>query len=256
MKRLILIFLFVIYLLPCFGAPPLSVLVYHHIQEKPTSDVSCTPEAFDSHIAALIKEGFTPLTVSQAITYIQKGEPKVKKPIVITFDDGYESLYYYALPVAKKYKCPMVVFVITSRIGHKPQFARYLKAKQIKEMSDSGYIEFGTHTHDLHTNSMNIYNAFDVPTEKNPVTELLSKDLKKSYEVLKTITGKAPISLAWPYGKFTRDFIKVAKNAGFKIHFTSIAGRNPIGSDIFMLKRFPVTARDSVKGVLKKAMNN
>ena len=150
----------------------------------------------------------------------------------------------------------MIVFVITSRIGHKPQFSRYLNKSQIKEMFDSGYIEFGTHTHDLHTNSMNIYNAFEVPSEKNPVTKLLAKDLKRSYDTLKEITGKAPVSLAWPYGKFTRDFIKVAKETGFKIHFTSIAGRNPVGSDIYMLKRYPVTVRDSINGVLKKAGNN
>ena len=88
MKKVIFIFLFIAFVLPCFAVTPLSVLVYHHIQEKPTSDVSCTPEDFDSHISALIKEGFTPLNVNQTISYIQKGEPKVEKPVFITFDDG------------------------------------------------------------------------------------------------------------------------------------------------------------------------
>ena len=239
---------------PAFSAP-LSVLVYHHIQEKPTSDVSCTPQDFESHIEAMVKEGFTPLTAEAAITYLNSGKSNLKKPVVVTFDDGYESLYHYALPVAKKYKFPIIVFVITSRIGRKPQFARYLNEKQIKEMHDSGFVEFGTHTHDLHTKSMNIYNAFEVPADKNPVLPLLEKDLKRSYETLKSITGKAPISLAWPYGKFNKEFTKIAIDAGYKIHFTSVSGRNPIGSDIYTLKRYPVTVRDSVNGVLKKAGN-
>ncbi|HNW35560.1 MAG TPA: polysaccharide deacetylase family protein, partial [Candidatus Ozemobacteraceae bacterium] len=121
----------------------LAVLVYHHIEEPATSEVSCTPAQFSAQMAALLANGFTPLGLEHVRLFLSGGLQQVKNPVLITFDDGYESLYQYALPVAKKLNIPMTVFVVTSRIGLKPQFARYLSGKQIREMSRAGCFEFG-----------------------------------------------------------------------------------------------------------------
>ena len=93
----------------------LPVLVYHHIEDSAKSDVSCTPEQSRLQIEALIKAGFTPITLGQARLFLATGVRPVHKPVLITFDDGYESLYHHALPVAKLFDAAMTVFVITSR---------------------------------------------------------------------------------------------------------------------------------------------
>ncbi|MDD3148568.1 MAG: polysaccharide deacetylase family protein, partial [Candidatus Riflebacteria bacterium] len=116
-------------------AAVLPVLVYHHIQEHVTSDVSCTPEQFAAQIMALKKAGYTPISLTQARLFLAGALCDIARPVLITFDDGYESLYTYALPVAKKLEVPMSIFVVTARIGRKPQFARYLSDNQIREMS-------------------------------------------------------------------------------------------------------------------------
>lgn len=231
----------------------MGVLVYHHIEDPITSDVSCTPESFLSQMSALVKEGFTPITLDQTRLFLTCGLPEIAKPVLITFDDGYESLFHHALPVARRLKIPMTVFVVTSRIGLKPQFTPYLTEAEIREMSDSGYFDFGSHSDDLHLNHLQIFKAF--LTRPNPVLKLLRDDLAASKARLERITGRPVCTLAWPYGKYndlTRD---VARKSGFYLHFTSQSGYNEPGSNPFGIKRIPVTSRDTPASVLKKAGN-
>lgn len=230
----------------------LPVLVYHHIQKNVQSEVSCTPEQFEAQIVALKNAGFTPLTLAQAKLFLAGALTGIAKPLLITFDDGYESLFRFALPVAVKYKVPMTVFVVTARIGRKPQFARYLSEVQIKEMADSGFFDFGSHTHDLHIESTRIYEAFGSGDE-NPVLELLNRDLRMSSARLESIIGRRPDAMAWPYGKYNHEFTGIARRNGFKIHFTSAAGYNEPGANPFAVKRIPVTSRDNAVTVIGKA---
>ncbi|PKL48689.1 MAG: hypothetical protein CVV42_08585 [Candidatus Riflebacteria bacterium HGW-Riflebacteria-2] len=229
----------------------LAVLVYHHIQNKVTSDVSCTPEQFVEHMQALLNAGFRPLTLAQTRRFLA-GTLSVDKPVLVTFDDGYASLYRFALPVARRLRIPMTVFMITSRAGRRIQFAEYLTERQIKEMAESGYFDFGSHTHDLHNDSLTIFDAFAGHPE-NPVLRLLQRDLRISSSRLEAILGERPIALAWPYGKFNPEFSAIARHSGFRLHFTSVHGYNEPGANPFSIKRIPVTSRDTAESVVRKA---
>ncbi len=229
----------------------LPVLVYHHLQNNVQSDVSCTPEQFKSQMKALKSKGYTPITLKRFRKYLMGGLDDIARPVLITFDDGYESVYQYAFPIIREMKMPIIIFVVTSRIGKKPQFSSYMTRKQIREMSDSGFVEFGSHTHDLHTDSLRIYNAF-LNKNNNPVKLLLKRDLDLSRKTLKNITGFAPISIAWPYGKYNSAFSQIAREIGFKLHFTSGYGYNEIGLNPYSIKRIPVSSRDTALSVLKK----
>ncbi|PKL44301.1 MAG: hypothetical protein CVV41_06595 [Candidatus Riflebacteria bacterium HGW-Riflebacteria-1] len=230
----------------------LAVLVYHHLQNKVTSDVSCTPEQFLSQMQALLAAGFTPINLAQTRRFLAGTLDDVRQPVLITFDDGYESLYQFALPVARQLEIPMTVFMITSRAGRRIQFAEYLTESQIREMVGSGYFDFGSHTHDLHTDTVSIYDAFAGHAE-NPVLRLLQRDLRMSASRLESVLGARPLALAWPYGKFNGEFSALARQSGFRLHFTSVHGYNEPGANPFAIKRIPVTSRDTAESVLRKA---
>jgi peptidoglycan/xylan/chitin deacetylase (PgdA/CDA1 family) len=235
-----------------FDTAFLPVIVYHHIQSEVKSDVACTPEQFEHQIKAIITAGYTPITLNQTAMFLAGAlNKKILKPVLITFDDGYESLYHYALPVAVKYQVPMTVFVVTARIGRRMQFSNYLTASQILEMDASGYWDFGSHSHDLHTDILRIYNAFG-EVKNHPVKDLIRRDLNQSANRLAGLLSESPVAIAWPYGKFNHATTRLAREAGFKLHFTSVYGYNEVGSNPFAIRRIPVTARDTAFSVLKK----
>ena len=67
-----------------------------------------------------------------------------KNSILITFDDGYKNNYTLAFPILKKYNMKATIFLNTKFIG-KDEF--YLNWDEIKEMYESGLVDFQLHTH-------------------------------------------------------------------------------------------------------------
>lgn len=254
MKLLLCVLLLITLTTPAQASqvPVLPVLVYHHIQLEVQSDVSCTPQQFKSQMQALLDHGFTLINLRQTRLFLAGALDSVEKPVLITFDDGYESLYHYALPVAEELKIPMTVFIITSRIGRQPQFASYLDESQIISMHKSGYFDFGSHTHDLHVDILRIYEAF-TSSSINPVISLMRRDLRQSSDRLLSLTGERPSAIAWPYGKHNHETTQVARDEGFSMHFTSRYGYNEPGVNPFAIKRIPVSARDDQASVIRKA---
>jgi peptidoglycan/xylan/chitin deacetylase (PgdA/CDA1 family) len=254
MKIKLIALLLVLISLACHASEMrvLPVLVYHHIQKEVKSDVACTPEQFEHQIKTMVRAGYTPVDLQQTAMFLAGALPeKIKKPVLITFDDGYQSLYDYALPVSARYEVPMTVFVVTARLGRRMQFAEYLTKEQIIEMQRSGFWNFGSHSHDMHTDVLRIFAAFG-EVKTNPVAELMRRDLQRSANRLKSILGQQPVAIAWPYGKFNGQLTKIARQAGFKLHFTSCYGYNEAGANPFAIKRIPVSSRDNAYSVLKK----
>ncbi|MBF0408865.1 MAG: polysaccharide deacetylase family protein [Candidatus Riflebacteria bacterium] len=234
------------------GYEKLPVIVYHHIEDPVKSDVSCTPENFSSQMQMIKKSGFTPLTLNEARLFIGGALRRIKNPILITFDDGYQSVYKHGFPILEKFHVPATVFVVTSRIGQKPQFSRYLSESEISEMANSGLISFGSHTDNLHTDIIRIKNSFK--KKPDPVEELLKNDLQKSSSRLEKITNTKIFALAWPYGKHDDITTRIARECGFQVIFTSRSGFSEASSDPFEIKRIPVTSKDTPESVIKKIM--
>jgi peptidoglycan/xylan/chitin deacetylase (PgdA/CDA1 family) len=248
----LLSFFFFLIILPAAGdTAPLAVLVYHQIEDPTRSDVSCTPRQFNEQLEFLLRQGCTPLSLDQVRQFLVGGL-QVNRPILITFDDGYESLHAHALPAAQRLRVPMTVFVVTSRIGLQPQFTRYLSRSHITSMAESGWFQFGSHTHDMHFDSTRLFGAFR--SDPNPFLQNLFEDLNISRQTLEQLSGKPIIALAWPYGKHNRAMTQMARHCGYFLHFTSRSGLNEPGTNPFGIKRIPVTARDTPQSVFKKAI--
>lgn len=105
-----------------WGRRRLTVLAYHRITDIHADDfyglasnVSATIEDFDAQMAYIAKN-FTVISLDQLRQYILDGTELPKRPLLITFDDGYRDNYDNALPILKKYGFPAVIFTVTGRM--------------------------------------------------------------------------------------------------------------------------------------------
>ena len=141
---LIIIFIAIIFILPEPEGFP--ILEYHTITEnpEPISEVyNVTPAEFTAQLDYLQEKGYTTITLQDFMRVLHGKGTLPEKPIILTFDDGYEDNYTKMLPILEAHKMKAVVYVITNEIG-KPG---YLTLEQIKDMQKRG-IEIGSHTAD------------------------------------------------------------------------------------------------------------
>ncbi|WP_051171433.1 polysaccharide deacetylase family protein [Sporomusa ovata] len=201
----------------------IPVLNYHQINNENHNVLTLSDTEFEAQIKYLYQEGYTAISPEQLADYLQYGKELPNKPILITFDDGYEDNYQVAYPILQKYHFKATIFLITDFAG---KYSRYLTWQQIREMSDNG-INFESHT----------LSHIILPKASD---EEVYAQLVNSKKALEWRLGKKVEYLAYPGGKCDQRIIQLAKEAGYRAAFTVNFGRNRTNSTMYTLNRIPI----------------
>ncbi len=243
----------------------LTIIGYHEITDKKDALIpqyAITPQQFEQQITWLKKNGFNFITVDQLIK-AHDGKYKLPtKPLLITVDDGYQSFYKSAYPIVKAQKVPVVLAVVGKWLepkeNEKVQFGdelikrdEILSWKEIKEMQDSGLVEMGSHSYDLHHGvvgnpqgnsepaaTTRIYDPNTKTYESDKVYNArIYNDLKKNIEAFKAHGIRSPRVMVWPYGRYTMQGVDIAKKLGMPITVTLDDGANNVKQSLGHLNR-------------------
>ena len=94
----------------------LPILTFHAIDDRP-SVISLAPEVFRRGMAKLSKNGYRTLSLLETVDCLQRETPFPDRSLVITFDDGFHSVYKEAFPVLQRYGMSATVFLT---VGERP----------------------------------------------------------------------------------------------------------------------------------------
>ncbi|WP_405619652.1 polysaccharide deacetylase family protein [Streptomyces sp. NBC_01508] len=215
---------------------PVPILMYHALAHRPAPSahaLSVSPEAFAEQLALLGDRGFTPLTTG-ALAAVWRGHGRLPaRPVLITFDDGYEGVHRHALPVLAQHGFAATLFVTTGWLrgpydeGGAPD--TMLDWDQVRQLAAAG-VEIGGHSH-THPQLDQLDGA------------RLGHEAARCREIVAAELGAAPVSFAYPYGYSTRRVRHAVRAAGFT---QSLAVGNALarrGQGPYALKR--VTVRRS-----------
>ncbi len=161
----------------------IPILMYHAVSDDlwGIPELFVSPAEMEKQLAYLVDNGYDPITFED----LQNLED-YDKPVLLTFDDGYDDNYLELFPLLKKYNAKATIFVIANsfEMNHK------LNTQQIREMSDSGLVSIQSHgmTH----YDMNVMGE-----------EELHYELGESKRILAQVTGKEPFVLCYPTGKYS-----------------------------------------------------
>ncbi len=192
------------------------ILCYHRIEAPPASapDDSnfVSPELFRRHVALLFSLGFHGVTVNEVARW-QRGECQLpRRPIVLSFDDGFESVADHAFPVLRRAGWGATIFAISGCVGRMNEWdptappGRLLDAHALRQLAAEGY-EIGSHTR-----------------RHRRVTELdavqAAFELAGARSELQAMTGRAVTSFAFPYGTHSRLALTRVAEAGYSTAVT------------------------------------
>ncbi|MEW2420564.1 polysaccharide deacetylase family protein [Streptomyces nigra] len=185
------------------------ILMYHAVADAPAAVIralSVTPAAFAGQMDVLSERGFTPVTTARLAEAWRGGRALPRRPVLITFDDGYRGVHRHALPVLRHHGFRAGVFVTTGwlRGRHEIRGAALdtmLDWDEVSELVAAG-IEIGAHSH-TH------------PQLDQLPDDRVSYEVKRCKEIIADRTGCSPTSFAYPYGYSDRRVRRAVRGAGF-----------------------------------------
>ncbi|MEN8653092.1 polysaccharide deacetylase family protein [Streptomyces sp. 21So2-11] len=182
--------------------------MYHSVGLTPsrkTYGLSVTPQAFAEQMELLDAGGYTPLTTAQLAARWRNGGAMPRRPVLITFDDGYEGVHRHARPVLAKYGFATSLFVSTGWLRGAYEEGGALDTMltwdQVRELAADGS-EIGGHSH-THPQM-----------DQLPDNELCFESLR-CMEIITGELGTRPASFAYPYGYSSRRVRQAVREAGF-----------------------------------------
>lgn len=207
----------------------IPVLMYHSIAYEKGNDLRVPPEKFRQELQIIKDNGFTPITLDELYSHFNDEAALPQKPIVLTFDDGYKDNCENALPILKEFGFKATVFVITCQTDDSTD---YMTSAQLKEMNANGVdVESHTVTHP---------HLKDLSYDKQLV------ELRDSKAKLEKILNKKINYIAYPYGSYNDDTIKLAQSLGYKMALTTNEGQANKDQGIYTLDRMYISASNSL----------
>ena len=244
--------LFVFFLLTCLLQPSIAgetkgknaagkvpILLYHRFGPAVMDSMTVTTAVFESHLKYLRDNGYTIIPLSRLVQHYRKQvPPPPPKSVVLTVDDGHKSVYADMLPLIKKYRFPVTLFIYPSAISN----ASYAMTwEQLREMKKTGLVDFQSHTY-WHPN----FNRDKRKMKPAEYENLVEMQLRKSKERLEKELGNRVDMLAWPFGIYNDDLERSAVKAGYIAAFTMVRHHTRITDNMMALPRYLMT--DTTRG--------
>lgn len=189
----------------------IPILLYHSISTQSSPRFRpwvVPPESFAAHMDALADDGYEPMTVDLLARLLHRGLMPAR-PVVITFDDGYEDFHSHALPVLARHRFPATLYVTSGYIGGRAAWLsredeadrRMLGWTQLREIADAG-VQVGAHSH-THPR-----------LDELPVRESLD-EIVRSKGTLEDFLQVPVTSFAYPHGYHDRRVRRQVICAGY-----------------------------------------
>lgn len=231
-----------------FAPPHIPVLMYHRVVEKPPTGskhgIWITAKQFRDQLVSLRVRGYTPITFAQYRNCVMGNSMVPDRPVLLTFDDGYEDNYTVAFPILRDVEFPAVIFLVTDSKrrtnfwdADEPQVP-LMSPGQAREMAKYG-IEFGSHT-----------------VSHRRLPEIRSsagtKELKDSKSFLEDTLGSKVFSFAYPYGALNPHVKELVREAGYSFAAAADTGPLKFHQDFLEIRRTQVFPWTSSLGFWKK----
>lgn len=189
---------------------------------------------FKQFMKYLNDNGYTTLSAKQYYDIITGKVTPPAKPILLTFDDGTPDFYTNAYPVLKKYHMKAIEFIVKDWINNYG-----MSTDQLKALAKDPNINLENHTKN-HKDMTKM--------DKAAIMDEITAD----NQYLKSITGKEPWVVAYPYGAYNSQVEQIEKTQGIKMAFKVGGGITAPSDDIYGLGRAMVLVHDTLPAIAAK----
>ncbi len=234
------------------------VLSYHDVDDGPRAGVkkefmSVSHRGLTEQFSWLHANGYQVVGIDELLAANKGGKPMPEKSVMLTFDDGYRSMYDKVFPLLKLFNYRAVLAVTGTWLETpKDELVAYgssqvprrnfLSWAQIEEMLDSGLVELASHSFDMHRGVVANPQGNTQPAATSlKYSEKLQRyesdeayrariyaDLKRNNDLIQEKVGRSVRVMVWPYGAYNQVAIEVANELGMPVTMSLDSGHTDI----------------------------
>ena len=227
------------------AAARIPILMYHSISDLdesgrgPYYKIGTSPRAFEAQLCFLRTNGYQSIGLQQAVAMMDGTAQGPEKPVVLTFDDGYQDFYTEAFPLLSRFGYSATVFLPTAYIGDVALTFNGIECltwDQVRQLHQAG-IEFGSHT-------------VTHPQLYGMSSDQLRKEVGVSKHQIEQKLGESVEAFSYPYAfpETDRQFIGRLRSAleesSYQSGVSTIIGLPKRSDNRLFMKRVPVNSHD------------
>lgn len=217
--------------------------MYHEVAERSApgfEKYTVTPRAFAAQMRWLARAGYSAIGLDAVLAQRARGTELPRRPVVLTFDDGFRSCVEWAVPVLQAYDFTATFYLVVGLMG---QASRWLRASHgfelplidwptARRLADAGF-HCGAH-------------SMTHPHLQTLAPARCRYELVESRRIAEQELGREVGHLAYPFGSYDAPVRQMAADAGFRSACSVKLGRSPPDDDPLALRRIPVSGRDTL----------
>jgi peptidoglycan/xylan/chitin deacetylase (PgdA/CDA1 family) len=203
------------------------ILCYHRFGTTPAKMV-VTPANFALQLAWLADNGYHVVPLAQLAGWLAGRDALPPKAVVITIDDGYESVWKYAVPLLREHGFPATLFVYPDFVGA----GGALSWPQLQELAASGLVDVQSHSkshRDL------IERAADETDARYRLA--IEAEVRVPHDVIEKRLQVPQRIYAYPYGDANDVVLAALARQHYELGVTVNPGGNPFWAQPLLLRR-------------------
>lgn len=217
------------------------ILMYHEVARLPRRDFirfTVAEREFAWQVRWLARLGFTAISMDQLVAARDGSGKLPRRPVVITFDDGFADSARFAPPILRRFGFTATFYLVAGLVGRPSEWLQrevgftlpLMNWEAVHALQNDGF-HFGSHT-------LTHPRLARIPAENG------LDELARSRAILEQALGRRVEHLAYPFGSHDERVIGIAKEAGYRTACTTIEARSQ-HEDLLALRRIPVYGTDS-----------
>ena len=182
---------------PAAPAARVAVLIYHQVCWDDGGTFVVSPDRLAADLGWLLSQGWQPIDFAGFVAWHAGELMLTGDHFLLTFDDGYQGVADYALPLLQEMAIPAVLFLTTGDLDR----GSGLTTPGARALLDSGLFSLQNHSHGLH-HQVSEGGLWQAATTLASPAELVA-DLLSANKIIRKLGAPNPVAFAWPYGEHT-----------------------------------------------------
>lgn len=184
--------------------------------------------SFNAQLEWLARNDYRVISLTQLVGFLEGRQSLPRRSVVITIDDGYESVHRIAMPILRKYGFPATLFVYTDFIGANDA----MSWPQLRELAASGLVEL-----QAHSKSHRSLIERDPDESDEHYKQMVDSEVRAPREILERRLGIRVRQFAYPYGDANQLVLDSLGRQRYELGLTVTSGGNAFFAQPLMLRR-------------------